>query len=129
MKKFVLWSVTLVLPLAVAGCAGGSPEGALREQINLLNEMAATLENVNDASANAAVARLDKHGEKFKDVLARLENSKATTAEGKRLEERYKPELDKAAARMKTAAEEARKKAPNNAAALSAAMSRALPGN
>jgi hypothetical protein len=122
MKKLV-WLIVAVLPLALSGCGGSGADSLAKEQVGIMNDMAAALEGVkDDASADAAVAKLKELGAKLRENTKKGEAMKLSEAENKKLEEKYKPEIEKATNRMKSATEQAVKKAPKKAMDLAGAL-------
>jgi hypothetical protein len=103
MKKLAQLGIALALPFMVTGCGGGA-DGAIKEQISLMNEMAGVLEGVTDkASFEAAQAKMKKLEDRGKELGKKLEDMKLSDQEKKNLEEKYKGQAEQAAKRLTAA--------------------------
>jgi hypothetical protein len=115
MKKLVLVGMALVLPVVVAGCSGGA-DSLLKQQISIMNDIAANLETVkDDASADAAIAKLDKQVDQLTDNMKKMKELKLSPEEQKKLMEKHKTEIENAGKRMQAAMQGAVMKAPGKA--------------
>jgi hypothetical protein len=92
MKKASRWGVAFVVLMAVSGC-GSSADSLMKDMIADMNALADLLEKGDEARINDAKKRLEETGKKL-DALKLSEEDK------KKLQEKYKPEMEKAASRM-----------------------------
>jgi hypothetical protein len=83
--------------LSPAARARARAERLLKEAVALLNEMA-------DAQEKGDQARVAEIQSKLEEVGKQLDDLKLTEAEKKRLEEKYRPEMERAMARFMAAA-------------------------
>ena len=104
---FVGWGVlTMVL---AAGCGGGADEAVIKDQINLMNELAASYEKVSDA---ASLAKAQADIEKLQTRAEELKRKEGSWSEEKKqqLGRQYESELNAATERLVKSRAEARKK-------------------
>jgi hypothetical protein len=105
MKRLTAIMVCLVLG-TLSGC-GDTHDSLIKEAISTINEMADTCATVKDkASADAARSKIKKLGDKLKDINARGEKlGKITEDQKKKLDEKYKKDLEAALKRVGTEAQ------------------------
>jgi hypothetical protein len=97
MKKAVAWAGVFVLVFGVSGCGGSSEaENLVKEQIQLVNDLADAME----AKDMNKILELQK---KQEELQKKIEAMKLSPAEDKRLEEKYKGDLEKAMQRLMAA--------------------------
>jgi TolA-binding protein len=108
------YGVALTFACLASGCGGSAnAEGMMKDTIATMNEMAATLETVkDDKTADEAIPKLEKEVAKLKELKKKAEELKLPKDEDKKLEEKYKPELEKATKRFQEAAMKAVLAAP-----------------
>jgi hypothetical protein len=92
MKKSLALTGMLLLLFGASGCSS-SPDSLIKDQISLMNDMADALEKGDEAKAKSIA-------EKMKEVDKKLEALKLSEDDKKKLGEKYKDELTKAAMRM-----------------------------
>jgi hypothetical protein len=120
--------VVLVAACGLGGCGGSKAENAIKESIATVNEMAQALESVkDDASADAAIPRLQKAAQRFQEIAKQRAAFKLDPTEEKRLQEQYMPEMSKAMQKLIVAATSAAFKAPKKARDMTAALAKVKP--
>jgi hypothetical protein len=123
MKKFVALGITIALPVFFTGC-GSQAENLANELVGLLNDQATALEGVkDDASASAAIDKINKIAERRKEIYAKMKDLKPTVMDGKNLEE-SKQETAKALMRIMKATQDAFQKAPGKRKELGEAITK-----
>jgi hypothetical protein len=109
MNRALFVGCGLLLGLAV-GCGGGGDDAVVKDQITLMNEIAAAYEKVTDADswkkAQAEVERLRPRAEEL-----RKKESSWPEEKKKQFDEKYASELKAATDRLDAARKAARKKA------------------
>ena len=95
MKQFVI-ACCCVSALAVTGC-GSSPDALVKEQIQVMNELATAMEN------NAPQAKLDELQDRNNELNKRFEALNLSTADKRQLMERHQAELAPAMTRLQKA--------------------------
>jgi hypothetical protein len=95
MKRLVI-VCCCVSALAISGC-GSSPDALVKEQIQVVNELATALEN------NAPQAKLDELQDRNNKLNKQFEALNLSTADKRQLLERHKAELEPAMARLQKA--------------------------
>jgi hypothetical protein len=127
MKKLVGMGIALVVLSALAGCSGGGgAESLMNEQIKTMNELSGVLEGIkDDASADAAVPKLEKLALQIKELDKKGKDIKVSADEKKKLEEKFKGQLEEAVKRLMAASVGAGMKAPAKAKQIQAAMEKA----
>jgi hypothetical protein len=124
MRKVLLVGFVLVASFGLGGC-GSKAENAFKESIAAVNEMAQAFESVkDDASADAAIPRLQKAAQRFQDIAKQRAALKLDPSEEKRLQEQYMPEMSKAMQKLIVAATSAAFKAPKKARDMTAALAK-----
>jgi hypothetical protein len=96
-KKVLATVAAFALLTGVSGC-GSKGESLVKEQISLMNQMADEIEG------SASKEKLEEIGKKMKETAKQLEDLKLSADEKKKLEDKYKPEMEKALGRMMEAA-------------------------
>src|SRR5262249_48321223 len=108
MRRPVVFASGVLLAASLAGCSGD--DAMARQQIALMNEMAAALENITDIpSLKEADAKLTA----LRQKLVRLQIQTKDWSEGRKnaIKERFKSELDAAIDRFQQAVKKAKSKA------------------
>jgi hypothetical protein len=96
-KKVLATVAAFAFLTGVSGC-GSKGESLVKEQISLMNQMADEIEG------SASKEKLEEIGKKMKETGKQLEDLKLSADEKKKLEDKYKPEMEKALKRMMDAA-------------------------
>jgi len=108
MRRPVVFASGVLLAASLAGCSGD--DAMARQQIALMNEMAAALENITDIpSLKEADAKLTA----LRQKLVRLQIQTKDWSESRKnaIKERFKSELDAAIDRFQQAVKKAKSKA------------------
>ena len=104
MKKVTLGVSALAFVFLVSGC-GDSPDAVMKDTLKLMNEAADALESAKDKdSAEKAKAKLQDINKRLKDVVERAKKLKVTEQQNKKLEEKYKDDINNMNKRMEAAA-------------------------
>ena len=94
----------LALVFLVSGC-GDSPDSVMKDQIKASNEVLDVLEGIKTKEdAEKAKAKLEDLDKKFKDVIEREKKIKVSKDQEKKLQEKYKDDLERVEKRMMAAA-------------------------
>jgi hypothetical protein len=113
MRKVLGCGLALVLVCGVSGCGSSAAEQTMKDTIAAENELADIMEGIkDDASAEAAIPKMEKVGERMKEIVRKVKSLKMTKDEEKKLQEKYKPEMEKMQERLKNATMNLVKKAP-----------------
>ena len=116
-------ALAVTMPFALVSC-GDSPEKVTEDMISLMNKMGDTLGTITDkASAEAAKDKLKSLGDEMKALKARMDKvGKPTGDAEKKLEEKYKTELEAAMKKMMGATMKLSAAGPEAAAVLKDVM-------
>jgi hypothetical protein len=96
MMRSLILSLAVAVCLSLSGCSS-SADSAMKETIAAMNDYADSVERGDSEEKQKEFEKKMKDiGEKYKDL-------KVTDAEKKRLEEKYKPEMEKVMKRMMAA--------------------------
>jgi len=107
MKRSIFLGLGLVVAFSATGCGDTSKhEAVMKEMIGALNEFADALESVKDQqSAKAAAVKINKICDKLTDITNRAKAlPKVTQSQNDALEKKFKPDLEKASARIQAVA-------------------------
>ena len=129
MKKLAGFGVCLFLLCGVSGCGSSGPDATMKESIVVMNDLSSILEGIKDnATADQAIPKIEKQADRMKELRKKMQELKLSTEEEKKLEEKYKPETDKARERMQKAMKQALTNAPTKAMTISQTFIKALSG-
>ena len=94
-------ALALTMPFALVSC-GDSPEKVTEDMIGIMNKLGDTLGTITDkASAEAAKDKLKSLGDEMKAIKARMDKiGKPTGDAEKKLEEKYKTQMEAAMKKM-----------------------------
>ena len=128
MKKCIGLGLALVLLCGVSGCGSSEAEEAAKDLIATMNELTAILNGIkDDASADAAIPKIEKQAEKMSVLNRKMKLNKLTAEEDKKLEEKYRAQVAEAGKKLAGAMASAIQKAPRKAQQILAAVSRVRP--
>lgn len=97
-------TIVLLLATILVGCGGDSPESIMKEIVANMNTMAEIFEGVKDeASAKAALPKIEDVRKKMRDVAGRAKNVKTNPAGEKALQESMGKEMTGVMTRLMTA--------------------------
>lgn len=97
-------TIVLLLATILVGCGGDSPESIMKEIVANMNTMAEIFEGVKDeASAKAALPKIEEVRKKMRDVASRAKNVKTNPAGEKALQESMGKEMTGVMTRLMTA--------------------------
>jgi len=96
MKKFLSLTCAFALLVGVSGC-GSKADSLIKEQIKLMNDLADAIEKDDEAKAKDIQEKIKENGKKLDDL-------KLSDDEKKKLEEKYKGDVEKAMKRVMEAA-------------------------
>jgi hypothetical protein len=123
MRKLLGIGLALFIVCGFSGCGSGGPEAQVKEMISLLNQLSDALESIkDDASADAAIPKIESIAEKLSALGKRMKEEKPSKEEDKRLQEKYQKEVMDAQQRMQKAIVSAALKAPGKAMKLQEAF-------
>ena len=127
MKKRLIFGFGLVMLCGMSGCSGSSAEGILKEQVAEMNNITTLLQGIkDDASADAAMPKIEKSVLRIKELDGKLKDLKMPVSEKKRLEDQYvNKEIPDAASKMQAALVQAMTKAPKKAMDIAAILKKA----
>jgi hypothetical protein len=135
----IRWLSACLMAVAIVGCSKSPPapkpdleviaqqappagstdlERAVKEMISTMNELAVTLERVQDArSADAAISKIESCGKKLMGLQKKIQEGRpsASEEENRKLGEKYEKELMVAVYRIKGATVQAVQRAPEMA--------------
>jgi hypothetical protein len=117
MRKLLGFGVVLWL-MAAGGCGSRSatPEGTVRQKVEVLNEAAALLTTIKDeSSADAALAQIAKNMGRVRALDKQLDSFNLPEGDKQGVLGKYQAELDQAAKKLDDAAAQAKKKVPRRA--------------
>lgn len=97
MKRLTALGIVTVLLMATTGCAK-SPDALMKQGIDQMNDLAVALEKKESPD------RIKSLAEKLKSTLEKLDGLKISEDEKKKLGEKYKDDLGKAAIKLMSAA-------------------------
>jgi hypothetical protein len=102
MRKPMLFGLGLLLAAVVVGCGSSPDDAVMKEQLSLMNEMAAIFENAKDpASLKIAQEKLVTFSKKANDLKEKVKDW--SEDKKKAMEAKYKTEFDAAKARVEKA--------------------------
>ena len=127
MRTHLCYGLALVLLVGVNGCGGGGPEGIIKDKNATTKEIAGILEGIkDDASADAAMPKLDKACEKLGDLNKKFFEINISMEEMGKLLQKNSAESTEASQKLKTATESAQKAAPGKTAQITAALAKSV---
>ncbi len=128
MRNVVTLGLAVAMTLGLSGCGGsGGAEGVMKDMLANMNEMTATLESIkDDASADAAIPKLEKQSARMKELTDKAKAMKLSPEEDKKLQEKYKSQTDEAVKKMIAASVQAGMKAPKKAKEIAAAVQKGM---
>jgi hypothetical protein len=105
MKKALIWGAGLALLVVACSKGSNSPEGMMQETLGLMNDMTSTLASIKDeASAKAAIPKLQELANKGEDIKKRAEamktSNKLTKEDEEALKKKYEPQLKEATEKL-----------------------------
>jgi hypothetical protein len=122
MKKGVILGVFAAVLCGVSGC-GSSPDGIVKDNIAAMNEVSTALDSIkDDASADAAIPKIQKGMQRLKDNTKKLEEMKMSEEDKKKLMEANDKPMKEAMEKMLKAGFSGPAKAPNKAKEIMNAM-------
>ena len=105
MKKLILGASLALLFVACSKGGGNSPDGIMQDTLGLMNDMTATLATIKDeASAKAAIPKLQDLANKGEEIKKRAEAMKTANKLSKddeeALKKKYEPQLKEATEKL-----------------------------
>ena len=126
MRTHLWYGLLLVLLVGASGCGGG-PEAIKKDQIWVTREITVILEGIkDDASADAAIAKLDKAADRLAELNKRFSEQSLSKEEGLKLME-YAQETADTQKKMDAAQTKALAAAPGKSKQIAAAMAKTTP--
>ncbi len=112
-----------VLVFLAAGCSNSAATELMKDTITTMNEIASTLETIkDDKSADEAIPKLDTQVARLRELKRKREEMKLSPGDDRKLQEKYKPELEQTLTRYHSAELAAMKNAPRRARAIGDAL-------
>jgi hypothetical protein len=126
MRRWGRIGVALCLLLGgLAGCGSSGLDGLFKETLSLIREATALLQGVKDeASAQAAMPRLRKIGDRAAELTRKAQALKLSEAEKQKVMNRYRDDLLAATDKLFVAQDAAQNRAPQHADKFRAVVSK-----
>ncbi len=129
MSSVMTLGLALALGVAQNGSGADSAEGILKDMLATMKEMTATLESIkDDASAEAAIPKLEKLSFRMKELMDKGKALKLSPQEEKKLQDKFKAQTEEAMKKLIKASASAGFNAPARAQKIAAAIQKGMGG-